>query len=76
MAATYEVRPDRAYAGLGLVLTQLFHDSARARGLRKVIHALMHEGNSPAIALSGRYAQPIRRYGLFARSNVTIFLRR
>lgn len=64
---TLAVRPQRAFAGLGLLLMQRFHDAARQRGMQRVIHAMMHEANQPALALSSRYAKPMRRYGLFVR---------
>lgn len=64
---TLAVRPRRSLAGLGGLLMQLSHEAARQAGLRRVIHALMHEANGPILALSSRYARPIRRYGLFAK---------
>jgi GNAT superfamily N-acetyltransferase len=64
---TLAVRPGRAFAGLGAVLMQRFHDTARRRGMRRVIHALMHEQNHRILALSARYARTMRRYALLAR---------
>lgn len=64
---TLAVVPDRAYAGLGRWLTQQTHRTARQLGYRRVIHALMQEGN-PSLSLSARYARPIRRYTLFSKS--------
>jgi hypothetical protein len=63
---TVAVLPGRAYAGLGNVLVARFQQAARAVGLRRVIHALMHESNN-SLNLSGHYAQPFRRYALYAR---------
>jgi GNAT superfamily N-acetyltransferase len=65
---TIAVLPDRALAGLGGVLMSDAHQTARQLGYRRAIHALMHEANSAIINLSSRYARPIRRYTLFARS--------
>ncbi|MEX2389173.1 MAG: GNAT family N-acetyltransferase [Phycisphaeraceae bacterium] len=65
---TLAVHPGRAFAGLGAVLMQRFHDTARRRGMRRVIHALMHEQNHRILALSARYARPMRRYALMARN--------
>ncbi|MEX2670764.1 MAG: GNAT family N-acetyltransferase [Phycisphaeraceae bacterium] len=64
---TLAVKPERSLAGLGALLMQRSHEAARERGMRRVIHAMMHAANHRIIALSARYAQPMRRYGLFAR---------
>lgn len=64
---TLATRPQRPLGGLGLLLMQRLHDAARRRGMRRVIHALIHEDNRLSLALSRHYAEPMRRYGLFAR---------
>ena len=63
---TLAVVPDRSYAGLGSYLAQQTHRVARGLGYRRVIHALMHEKNL-SLNISARYANPFRRYVLFAR---------
>lgn len=64
---TIAVHPSWLGMGLGSVLTDLVHRSARQLGFRRVIHALMHE-TSLSGKLSGRYARTIRRYALFSRA--------
>ncbi len=64
---TLAVIPDRTYAGLGRWLTQETHRAARRLGYRRVIHALMQDGN-PSTSLSARYARPFRRYALYHRA--------
>jgi GNAT superfamily N-acetyltransferase len=63
---TLAVLPGRTYAGLGAVLLDAAHQAARRLGLRRAIHALMHETNQSR-NLSAHYARTIRRYTLFAR---------
>jgi len=63
---TVGIVPDPAYAGLGRYLVQQTHRLARALGYRRVIHALMREGNV-SLNISARYARPFRRYTLFAK---------
>lgn len=63
---TLAVRPGRAWAGLGAWLLAEVHAAARTGGFRRAIHALMHESNRSR-NLSAHYAQPIRRYALFAK---------
>lgn len=64
---TLAVYPQRALAGLGMLLMQRFHDRALEQGFRRVIHALMHDQNRLIGHLSSRYSQPLRQYGLFSR---------
>ena len=64
---TLAVRPGRAYAGLGHVLGCRVQAAARRLGYRRVIHALMHDGNTSR-SLSRRYARRFRGYTLFARA--------
>jgi GNAT superfamily N-acetyltransferase len=64
---TLGVIPDRAYAGLGRYLTQHTHRQAARHGYRRVIHALMHEGNA-SLNISARYARIFRRYTVWAQS--------
>jgi GNAT superfamily N-acetyltransferase len=63
---TLAVRPGRAWAGLGAVLLARVHAAARDLGLRRAVHALMHETNRSR-NLSAHYGTPLRRYTLFAR---------
>jgi predicted N-acetyltransferase YhbS len=63
---TIAVVPDCAYAGLGRHLVQQTHRRAHALGYRRVIHALMREGNV-SLNISARYARRFRRYTLFAK---------
>lgn len=64
---TLATRRDRSLAGLGALLMSRFHEAAGQRGMRRVIHAMMHERNGRILALSSRYARPMRGYSLFAR---------
>lgn len=57
---------DRAYSGLGALLIERCHHTARQLGMRRAIHALMHEENA-SLRISSRYGQPFRRYALYAR---------
>ncbi len=61
---TLAVRPGRAIAGLGTVLVERVQAAARARGLPRAIHALMHAAN---VSANIGAASVIRRYALFAR---------
>ncbi len=61
---TVAVDPNRAYAGLGSLLAQQCQQMAQQLGMRRSIHALMHEQNVSRHAL-GRIARPFRRYTLF-----------
>ena len=64
---TLAVDPDERGAGLGGTLVRAVHEAARDRGLRRAIHALMHEGNA-SVRISRHLGRPIRRYALLARS--------
>lgn len=58
--------PERAYAGLGLLLTQRAHQAAAAAGFHAVIHALMHPGSR--IKHFGKAEMEVfRTYTLFQR---------
>lgn len=61
---TVAVLPGRKIAGLGNVLVARSHAAARRSGMRRVVHALMHDANNSR-NLSGRYASAMRRYDLF-----------
>lgn len=63
---TLAVLPSRAYAGLGALLLGEVHAAGARLGLRRAIHALMHESNRSR-NLSAHYARTIRRYALFSR---------
>lgn len=64
---TVAVLPGRNYAGLGNLLVARIQSIAQQLGYRRAIHALMHSANSSS-QLSRRYAQPMRRYGLFGKA--------
>lgn len=63
---TIAVDPAVTGMGLGGALMDLVQRAAKGLGFRRAIHALMHERNVSR-RISDRYAQPIRRYALFAR---------
>jgi predicted N-acetyltransferase YhbS len=63
---TVAALPGREFAGLGNALVAKCHTIARELGYTRAIHALMHDSNNSR-NLSGRYAQPMRRYVLLAR---------
>jgi len=58
--------PEHKYAGLGQVLLSEAQNLAAESGFTRVIHALFHKSNKSAV-LSGRYAEVIREYSLFAK---------
>jgi L-amino acid N-acyltransferase YncA len=64
---TIAVRPDKSHAGLGSLLVARTHGAAAALGFRRAIHALMHESNS-SLNISRHYAEPMRRYTLYAKA--------
>jgi ribosomal protein S18 acetylase RimI-like enzyme len=64
---TLAVDPSAAGVGLGSALLEEAQQVARRRGFRRVIHALIHEGNVSR-RISDRYARTIRRYALYARA--------
>ncbi len=66
---TVAVLPERQYAGLGQVLVEEVQTIGDRLGYQQAIHALMHTAN-PSANLSDRYANTIRRYGLFAKALV------
>jgi GNAT superfamily N-acetyltransferase len=64
---TLAILPERSLlGGLGTLLVQRTREAARALGLTREIHALMHETNQSG-NISARTARPIRRYALLAR---------
>lgn len=63
---TLAVRPGRDTAGLGGLLMEHCQLAAHRIGLKRAIHALMHESNKSR-SLSSYYGQPFRRYTLFSR---------
>jgi ribosomal protein S18 acetylase RimI-like enzyme len=63
---TMAVHPDHGGAGLGGLMMARCQEQAAHMGFRRAIHALMHESNRSR-RLSGRTAQVMRRYTLFAR---------
>lgn len=71
---TLAVRPQRAYAGLGRYLNDLWHQKAQASG-RPMVHALMWDSNPSrhlVIRKTAENAEPpsyvLRRYALFGRT--------
>ena len=64
---TLAVLPERAYGGLGSLLSDRSHAAAGALGYERVIHALMHESNKSR-NISAHTGAPLRRYALFGRS--------
>jgi L-amino acid N-acyltransferase YncA len=68
---TLAILPDRrAYSGLGSLMADRTHESARELGYTRAIHALIHESNHSR-AVSERTGRTIRRYALFARALAT-----
>ncbi|MDQ3030739.1 MAG: GNAT family N-acetyltransferase [Actinomycetota bacterium] len=67
IAKSIAVRPGRTGAGLGSVLIDQFQQAARGLGYRRVVHALMHEGNRSR-QMVARFGHPMREYTLFART--------
>jgi predicted N-acetyltransferase YhbS len=63
---TVAVASGSGQAGLGSLLVGRAQQLARAKGYRRVIHALMHEGNVSR-NISRRYARTMRRYALYSR---------
>jgi GNAT superfamily N-acetyltransferase len=66
IAKTMAVHPDHRGDGLGSFLLNRFTQIAAGLGYRRVIHALMHEGNRSR-KMSARTATTIRRYTLYAK---------
>jgi GNAT superfamily N-acetyltransferase len=66
IAKTMAVHPHLGGEGLGGLLMARTHETAHRLGYRRVIHALMHEGNASR-RISSHTARLIRRYTLFAR---------
>ena len=64
---TLAVDPAHAGAGLGGLLVERCQRAAEARGLTRIIHALMHETNFSQ-RISRHYGATCRRYALFARA--------
>ena len=64
---TLAVQPTLHGLGVGSLLVAAAHTTAYHLGFRRAIHALMHVDNRSR-QISARYAQPFRRYALFARS--------
>ena len=64
---TLAVVPGARGLGLGAALVRAVHQAARARGLTRGVHALMHEGNR-SVGISGRHpGRVVRRYALLGR---------
>jgi GNAT superfamily N-acetyltransferase len=67
VAKTLGVVPAARGLGLGRRLFGLVHTSARERGTRFVVHALIHERNLSRAMSDRRAARVFRRYALFGR---------
>lgn len=63
---TVAVLPGSRYAGLGALMVDTVQQHARALGMTRAVHALMHDGNNSR-NISGHYGTTMRRYTLFAR---------
>jgi len=63
---TIAVVPGRAYAGLGTALMAHSRELARARGITRAIHALMHDGNH-STNVNAEHSRTFRRYALLSR---------
>lgn len=63
---TIAVDPAMTGSGLGGVMLDLVQRAARQCGLRRAIHALIHETNTSK-RISDHYARTIRRYALYSR---------
>ena len=63
---TLAALPDRCYAGLGQLLLAEVQRQAHRLGFQRAIHALVRD-SIHLRRISGRYAQVIREYTLFAR---------
>ena len=64
---TVAVRPEQAGTGLGRLLVGGVQAAGTTLGFRRVIHALMHDGNGSR-HLSARFGtRLLRRYRLFSR---------
>ena len=66
VAKTLAVLPERCLAGLGVVLTDMLHQHARALGFTRAIHALQHESNLVR-NMSSTMGRIIRRYALYGK---------
>ncbi|NJM38041.1 MAG: GNAT family N-acetyltransferase [Akkermansiaceae bacterium] len=65
---TLAVDPAARCAGLGSLLVEKLHRSAREKGYVEAIHALQHETNQ-SLKITGRhYGKVFRRYVLFSKS--------
>lgn len=62
---TQAVLPELRYAGLGAVMLDDVRRSAHARGMRRIVHALIRDDNV-ALNCSRRVASTMRGYTLFA----------
>jgi GNAT superfamily N-acetyltransferase len=60
------ILPGKIYGGLGNLLMVRTLANARELGFRRAIHALIYDANSSR-NMSARYAEPMRRYALFAQ---------
>jgi GNAT superfamily N-acetyltransferase len=63
---TVAVRPGRQSAGLGAWMVAECHARAARAGLRRAVHALMHDANKSA-SISRHTAAILRRYTLYSR---------
>jgi len=64
---TVAILPRRELGGLGTLLVGHAQQIGRQMGFQRCIHALMHAGNKLARNISAAYAEPMRRYTLYAK---------
>lgn len=64
---TLAVDPTARGVGLGAALVRGVQEAARARGLSRAVHALMHAEN-PSVRISDALGTPFRRYALLGRA--------
>ena len=69
---TLAVDPGSRCAGLGSLLVDQVHATARTKGFTEAIHATQHESNSSR-RITGRHAgEPFRRYTLFFETTMNL----
>lgn len=66
LVKTLAVVPGRAYGGLGTLLMAHTRELAKAKGISRAIHALMHDQNVSTVVCAA-HTRLMRRYTLFSR---------
>jgi hypothetical protein len=64
---TVAILPRRELGGLGALLAGQAQQIGGQMGFQRCIHALMHAGNKLVRNISALYAEPMRRYTLYAK---------